>query len=157
MLDNMVGGGIAAGMDPLQTLVKEAYEEAGIAEHLARRAVPVAQLGICRVQREGIQYETVFAHDLVLPSTFVPRNQDGEVAEWRLVGIEELARILASSAPPDVMTADASLVCLDWLLRREHVPIDTPTGARLAAIRSARVRPAAPRGPITPPRAASPA
>ena len=38
LLDNLVGGGIAAGQEIATTVVKEAWEEAGIAESLARQA-----------------------------------------------------------------------------------------------------------------------
>ncbi len=35
---------------------------------------------------EGTQAEQIFVYDLPLPADFVPRNQDGEVAEHRLAG-----------------------------------------------------------------------
>ncbi len=138
MLDNLVGGGIASGMGVAETVVKEAFEEAGISANLAATAVRVSEIGICRTQPDGLQRERVFVHDLALPADFVPHNQDGEVCEWRAVGVEDLARILACNRPPDVMTADASLVCVDWLLRRGHVPPRSRAAARLAALRLGR-------------------
>lgn len=38
MMDTMVGGGITAGLQPLQVMMKEAHEEASIPEHLAKTA-----------------------------------------------------------------------------------------------------------------------
>jgi 8-oxo-dGTP pyrophosphatase MutT (NUDIX family) len=123
-LDNLVGGGIAADMDrtidvdPVRaTLVKEAWEEAGIPADLSRRAVPTGTVDIEREQPDGVQRETIFLHDLELPADFVPRNQDGEAVEHRLVTLDDAARLISNASGPDVVTADASLVVLDFLLR----------------------------------------
>ena len=40
MLDNLVGGGVTAGLTQFQVLVKEAWEEAGIPAELAQKATP---------------------------------------------------------------------------------------------------------------------
>ena len=44
MLDNLVGGGMSAGVAPLQTIVREAWEEAGIPEALARNAAAAGSI-----------------------------------------------------------------------------------------------------------------
>jgi len=44
-LDHIVAGGVGAGMTPLETLVKEAGEEAAIPPELAAQAVPVGGTG----------------------------------------------------------------------------------------------------------------
>ena len=79
-LDNLVAGGVAAGQSVAATVVKEAWEEAGIAAAVAALAQRAGAVRICRAQPDGLQRETIFVHDLWLPADFVPAGQDGEVA-----------------------------------------------------------------------------
>lgn len=116
-LDNLVGGGIAAERGIADTVVKEAWEEAGIDAPLAATAMPAGSLYVERLHPDGLQRETIFVHDLALPAHFVPANQDGEAIEHRLVTRAEAARLIAATAGPDVVTIDASVVVLDYLLR----------------------------------------
>jgi len=117
LLDNLVGGGIAAGASVAGTLVKEAWEEAGIDAATARGARPAGTLHVRRLQPDGLQHETIHVHDLWLPPEFMPDNQDGEAVEHRLVPLDAMAALLANADGPDVMTADATLVAVDALLR----------------------------------------
>ena len=116
-LDNLVGGGIAAGRGIVDTVVKEAWEEAGIDADLAATARPAGSLYVERMHADGLQRETIFVHDLALPAHFVPANQDGEAIEHRLVTLAEAARLIAATEGPDVVTVDASVVVLDFLRR----------------------------------------
>ena len=131
LLDNLVGGGIAAGSDAATTLVKEAWEEAGIAEPLSRRAQCAGSVDICRATFDGLQHETIYVHDLWLPADFAPANQDGEAVEHRLSAPEAVLAVLAT----DDITADASLVIVDFLIRHGHIPPDDPAFAVLDALR----------------------
>ena len=115
LLDNLVGGGMTAGVPPLQTLIREAWEEAGIPESLARQAVAAGTLEVLREVPEGVQSETIFAFELALPREFQPHNEDGEVAEFRRVPLAQVAEMLGCGAG---MTLDASLVALEFLARR---------------------------------------
>ncbi|MFO1314805.1 MAG: DUF4743 domain-containing protein [Burkholderiales bacterium] len=135
MLDNLVGGGIASGATVEGTVVKEAWEEAGMPAALAAGARRVATLGIHREQPDGLQWETIFAHDVWLPQTFVPANQDGEAVAHRRVTLAEAARLIALDHGEDEVTADASLVALDCLLRLGAGPAG---GARLRTLASLR-------------------
>lgn len=126
MLDNLVGGGIAAGATVGETLVKEAWEEAGIDAALASRAQPTGALRVRRMQPDGLQHETIHVHDLWLPRAFSPANQDGEVVEHRLVPLAEVPALLAHDEPPDALTADASLVALSALIRLGAIDADNP-------------------------------
>src|SRR5271166_171492 len=109
-LDNLVGGGIAAGTTVAETIVRESWEEAGIGEDLARRASCAGSVELCRDRPDGLQRETVYVHDLWLPADFVPANQDGEAVEHRLCAPGDILTLLAG----DDMTADASLVIVDF-------------------------------------------
>jgi 8-oxo-dGTP pyrophosphatase MutT (NUDIX family) len=135
MLDNLVGGGIAAGGTVAATMVKEAWEEAGIPGEVAAAATPAGEVLVCRAQADGLQRETIFTHDLWLPADFVPSNQDGEAAEHRLVSLADAAALVANDSGPDVATADASLVILDFLLRNAAVDPDTAAYHALDALR----------------------
>jgi len=136
-LDNLVGGGMAAGEEPDATLVREAWEEAGVPADVAANARRVATLHIERAVPDGFQRETIFAYDLPLPSDFVPANQDGEAVEHRCVGLDEVARLIARADGDDRMTVDASLVALDCLDRHGSVPADSGCARLLAASRRA--------------------
>ena len=122
LLDNLVGGGIAARASIAGTVVKEAWEEAGIPADVASAALPAGFVRIFREQPDGIHRETIHVHDLALAPGFDPANQDGEVAGYRLVDIEYLAELAGNATGDDVVTADAALVIADWLLRHGYVP-----------------------------------
>jgi hypothetical protein len=71
---------------------------------------------------EGLHNEIIFVHDIELPESFVPANQDGEVAEFTCMPIIELLRRLENT--PGEFTVDAALVALDCLIRRGVVGSD---------------------------------
>jgi 8-oxo-dGTP pyrophosphatase MutT (NUDIX family) len=109
-------------------LAKEAWEEAGIEAALARSATRGGTIRILREVAEGVQSETILVHDLVLPPDFQPRNQDGEVAEFRLAPAEE---VLALARDTEQFTLDAALVALDHFLRDAVI---SPTDPRYAGL-----------------------
>jgi 8-oxo-dGTP pyrophosphatase MutT (NUDIX family) len=131
LLDNLVGGGVAAGSDAAATLVKEAWEEAGLAKPLSRHAQCAGSVDICRATSDGLQRETICVYDLWLPADFAPANQDGEAVEHRLCAPEDVLAVLAT----DDITADASLVIVDFLIRHGHIPPGDPAFAALDALR----------------------
>jgi 8-oxo-dGTP pyrophosphatase MutT (NUDIX family) len=133
LLDNLVGGGIAAGASIADTLRREAWEEAGIAARLAGGATPAGVVEIRRDQPDGLQRETIYVHDLWLPADFIPANQDGEAVEHRLRAPDAVLDVIAT----DDVTADASLVIVDFLLRNGHVASSDPSFATLDALRRA--------------------
>lgn len=124
MLDNVVAGGIGWGFGIEATIVKECWEEAGIPEQIAARAVAGRTAHVLQSLPEGTQAEQIFIYDLALPPDFAPRNQDGEVGEHRLARIDEVARWIEEGA----LTVDASLATLDCLLRRRWIDEDACAG-----------------------------
>lgn len=121
MLDNLVGGGLTAGLSPQEVLVKEAWEEAGIPAELARRATFAARMSVLREVPEGVQSELIEAYDLELPEGFEPKNQDGEVSEFMLLAFAEVERL--------ELTFEAGLVAREFLSRRSARPGSAPAGA----------------------------
>jgi 8-oxo-dGTP pyrophosphatase MutT (NUDIX family) len=126
MLDNLIGGGMTAGLSIEQVLVKEAWEEAGVPAELARRATPGGKVELLREVAEGVQCETIHVYDLELPRDFAPQNQDGEVAELKLVSLDEARRLIDQT---DELTVDAALVALDYFSRRSARSASAPAGA----------------------------
>ncbi|MFL9964093.1 DUF4743 domain-containing protein [Paraburkholderia sediminicola] len=124
MLDNVVAGGIGWGFGIEATIIKECWEEAGIPEEIAARAVAGRTAHVLQSLPEGTQAEQIFIYDLALPADFAPRNQDGEVGEHRLARIDEVARWIEEGA----LTVDASLATLDCLLRRRWIDEDACEG-----------------------------
>jgi len=118
--DNLVGGGVPDGQSAQQALVREGWEEAGLqpAQMAAARAGSV--LCLQRDVAEGLQHEWLYAYDLALPDGLAPRNQDGEVAGFRCLPLDQ-ALALAAGAQ---MTVDAALVTLDFALRHALLPED---------------------------------
>jgi 8-oxo-dGTP pyrophosphatase MutT (NUDIX family) len=110
ILDNLVGGGVTAGLTRLQVLVKEAWEEAGISATLAQKATPGGTMSVLREVAEGVQSEIISIYDLELPEDFQPRNQDGEVSEFQLLAFESVKR--------ETLTYEAGLVARDYFNRR---------------------------------------
>ena len=126
MLDNLIGGGMTSGLSMEEVLVKEAWEEAGVAAEVARRATRGGTVELLREVPEGVQSEIIHVYDLELPRDFTPRNQDGEVAELKLVPLAEVRRLIEET---EELTVDAALVALDFFSRRSARPASAPAGA----------------------------
>jgi 8-oxo-dGTP pyrophosphatase MutT (NUDIX family) len=121
--DNLIGGGVPDGQTPLQTLHREAWEEAGLRPADLADLRPGRVIHLLRDIPEGLQREALHSFDLRLPPACVPHNQDGEVAGFELLPVPDaLAR-----ASGEGMTVDAALVLLDFALR--HHLIEAPAGA----------------------------
>ena len=119
LLDNLVGGRIPRGLSPFETLVKECFEEAGMAADLARTAKGAGVVRSKREVEEGLHHEIIFVHDIILPESFVPANKDGEVADFTCMPIAELLAQIEKKA--DIFSIDAALVILDCLIRRGYL------------------------------------
>ena len=130
--DNLVGGGVPDGQSPRQALVREGWEEAGLPPELMQGARAGSVVRLQRDIREGLQHEWLYAFDLQLPAGLSPQNQDGEVAGFECLPLDEALHIAAG----DTMTVDAALVTLDFALR--HALIPTPRRQRLEAALSER-------------------
>lgn len=133
LFDNLVGGGVGFGQTPREALVREAFEEAGLAAPEAAKALPGHVIGLARDIPEGYQQEWLYAFDLELPAGRTPVNQDAEVAGFHLMPVAEAATVAAGAT----MTVDAALVTLDFLLRHRCLPGGDIEAARMSAALSA--------------------
>jgi 8-oxo-dGTP pyrophosphatase MutT (NUDIX family) len=134
-LDNFVAGGVAQGQTPAAALVREAWEEAGLVpEQLAGRVRGSVVEVDCDVA-EGRQHEHIHVFDLALPGDFLPRNIDGEVAEHRLMPLDEAyARAAAGE-----LTTDAALATFDFAWRRGPIEPSLASEAQTQAFERLRI------------------
>lgn len=129
-LDNLVAGGISAGYDARETLLKEAAEEAGMPETLAGRARPAGAILYRMEQAEGLRDDVLFVYDLELPVDFVPRNTDGEFESFELVALGECLRRVVET---DEFKFNVNLVLIDLALRRGAIGPEHPDYLALVA------------------------
>ncbi len=130
MLDLVVGGGVPHGIPLADNLLKECAEEAGIAPALARRARPVSLTTMIIAAHEGLRIGVQFNYDLELPADFAPRNDDGEVSEFKLWSLAQLEQNLRTA---DDFMFDAALAKLDLLVRLGIVGPEDPDYLDLVA------------------------
>ena len=113
-LDNIAAGGIGRGYGVRETLVKEAWEEAGISAEMMQAAYPVGMVTYRMGSEIGLRNEGLFIYDIQLPFDFEPINQDGEVASFERWPLEKVIENLANHLD---FKFNASLVVIDYLLR----------------------------------------
>jgi len=113
-LDHIVAGGVSAGMDAFETLIKEAAEEASLPEALARRAEYRSEIVYATERDEGLRRDVLQCFDLELPADFVPRAGDGEVESFELWPIE---RVFETVRDTDAFKFNVNLVLIDLFQR----------------------------------------
>jgi 8-oxo-dGTP pyrophosphatase MutT (NUDIX family) len=130
-LDNVVAGGVPLGQTPFETLLREGWEEAGLPQAVLCQARAGSVLHLLHDCPHGLMRERLHVYDIVLPAGLQPVNQDGEVAEFRLMPVAEAFALAAGSE----MTVDAALATLDFALRHDLLAV--PDLAAWQALRSA--------------------
>jgi len=113
-VDNIVAGGIPAGLSAEETLVKEAAEEASLPPDLAARARPVGRVSYVMATAEGLRRDVLHCYDLDIPEGVVPRPGDGEVERFELW---PAARVLAAVRETDSVKFNVTLVLIHLFLR----------------------------------------
>lgn len=117
-LDNLVGGGISSGETPAASVCRESEEEAGLDGTLFPLIRPVSRLHSLRGVKRGVHNEILYVFDAVLPESFTPENQDGEVACFEKMDIPTLLDAMLSGD----MMHDAQMVTLDAFKRYGLIP-----------------------------------
>ncbi|MEO5372859.1 MAG: DUF4743 domain-containing protein [Alphaproteobacteria bacterium] len=120
-LDNIVAGGQPAGLSLTENLVKECAEEADIPRDLALRATPVGAITYCMEGERGLRPDCMFCYDIELPTDFVPRNTDGEMAEFMLWPVADVIETVRST---DTFKFNVNLVLIDFAIRHGFVTAD---------------------------------
>jgi hypothetical protein len=114
MLDQMVAGGQPAGIGRMENVIKESAEEANIPLNIAKNAERVSTLHYRGETHRGMSVDSLFNYDLWLPEDFIPENTDGEVEEFILMSLDEMAHITDSSTE---FKDNCNLVNIDLLIR----------------------------------------
>jgi len=114
LLDHIVAGHQPVGMTPSENVIKEAGEEAGIPEELARTAKARGAVSYRGQDEDGrLKNDVLFCFDLELSLDFVPRPVDGEVDSFELLSLDiVIDLILQGKFKPNVV-----LVIVDFLFR----------------------------------------
>ena len=118
-LDHVVAGGVPAGLSPMETLVKEAAEEAAIPAVLASQARHVGEVRYAMERPEGLRRDHLHCYDLELSPDFMPQAADGEVESFELWPIE---RAVAAVQDTDDFKFNVNLVLIDLFVRLGLVP-----------------------------------
>ncbi|MCF6188950.1 MAG: DUF4743 domain-containing protein [Cocleimonas sp.] len=114
-LDQMVAGGQPAGIGRLENVIKESAEEANIPKSIASTAELVSIIHYRGASSRGMSVDTLFNYDVYLPEDFIPENTDGEVDEFILMPLEEMAHLTETTTE---FKDNCNLVNIDLLLRR---------------------------------------
>lgn len=122
-LDHIAAGGQPIGLGLVENLVKEADEEAGIPEPIARRARSAGSISFLTENRYGIDNGVIFSYDLELPADFLPQSRDGEVASFELWPVD---RVMERLATTDDFVFDSALISIDFLMRHGFIAPDDP-------------------------------
>ena len=122
-LDQLVAGGQPAHLGLFENLIKECAEEAGIAAPLARCARSTGLVSYAHDSSRGYRPDVIYTFDLELPADFEPVNTDGEVAEFRLCPVEEVAELVRDTQR---FKPNCALVVIDFLVRHGVVCAEQP-------------------------------
>jgi 8-oxo-dGTP pyrophosphatase MutT (NUDIX family) len=128
MLDNTVAGGLMTGENPFECIVREADEEASLPANIMRRLARfvgmVTYIYITDERAGGetgqIYPETQWVYDVELPPDVRPRPNDGEVAEFALMTVDEVSEELAKGH----FKPNCGLVLVDFFVRHGIITRD---------------------------------
>ncbi|KAI2622847.1 hypothetical protein GGS21DRAFT_534360 [Xylaria nigripes] len=130
MLDVTVAGGITAGFTALETIIKEAGEEASLSPNLVRTRVQstgvLTYVGSTDTSHSG-KFESgllcpsiIYTHDIELPEDVVPKPHDGEVEGYTLMNIVDVQAALLN----DEFKPDSAIVIIDFFIRHGIINAD---------------------------------
>lgn len=128
--DHLIAGGLPSGMSPNENLIKEAEEEAGLPQEIARRAVAAGHVSYAFVDRsDRLRPDTLLVYDLELPADLEPHNQDGEVERFELWPLQRVAERVSDTL---TFKRNCNLVIIDFLVRHGAItPEATPEYHRI--------------------------
>jgi len=122
-LDHLAAGGLAAGMSTSEAVIRECREEANVPKTLSAQARPAGLVSYHRAKGMDSGQVVLFVYDLELPATFVPENNDGEVAEFYLWPVEQVIEVVTQTQE---FKTNCNLVIMDWLVRHGYLCPEDP-------------------------------
>jgi 8-oxo-dGTP pyrophosphatase MutT (NUDIX family) len=129
-LDNLIAGGVPSGLSPMQTLLKEAAEEASMPAALAAQARQVSRISYRMFDGPGIRRDVLHCFDLDVPADFTPVPADDEVERFELWPV---ARVLRRVRETSDVKFNVNLVLIDLFLREGLVDPASEEARRLRA------------------------
>ncbi|KAI8824442.1 uncharacterized protein EV422DRAFT_320762 [Fimicolochytrium jonesii] len=115
MLDNLVGGGLAAGVHPYKNIIKECHEEAGLDPATVKaglRSVGAISFFLDDAKRGWVP-DTEYVYDMELSTHFAPRAVDGEVQAFYLMDLDTVQAHLHRGE----FMPESGLVIIEFLIR----------------------------------------
>ncbi len=117
MLDNSVGGALGSSEKPLNGIIREIAEEAGISESYTRANLvqcDVLSYSMSKTSfgKPACQHNNLYAYEMEWPPNLAPKVTDGEVGQFHLMSLESVREHLLRRAflPTGTMTWIAYLV-----------------------------------------------
>jgi 8-oxo-dGTP pyrophosphatase MutT (NUDIX family) len=120
-LDNMVAGGLPHDISLRQNIIKECQEEASIPAELLLSLQAVGSISYCVETDRGLKPDCLFCYDLELPESFQPVCQDGEVDEFFLLPLHEVASLVRET---NEFKPNCDLTIIDFLIRHGFIQPD---------------------------------
>ncbi len=117
-LDHLVAGGLPYGVGLRENLQKECYEEAGMDLKTAMKAKSTGFISYRHEYTLGGKRDIIYCYDLQLPPDFIPKCTDGEVEEFYLMDIKEVADIVKRGRE---FKQNCNLVIIDFLIRHGYI------------------------------------
>ncbi len=121
-LDQIVAGGQPADISPLENVIKEAEEEAGIPRFMAETAQAVGAISYM-VDWQGLHRDEMFVFDLELPLDFMPKPVDGEVESFALMPVKDVMDLVEHT---EEFKDNCALVLMDFFIRHGLLTPDNP-------------------------------
>ena len=98
----------------VENLIKECAEEAAIPAEIAQKARPVGSISYRHKEDNCVKPDVMFVFDLELPPDFNPVNNDGEVAEFKLLPAQEVMSITSDTT---AFKFNCAAVNIDFFIR----------------------------------------
>ncbi len=114
-LDHLAAGGVPAGLTPAETLAKEAAEECGLTASEIATAREVGTIRYAMQRPEGLRRDMLRCYDILLPASWQPVANDGEVEAFELWPLERVFRAVRDT---DDFKFNVNLVLIDLFGRR---------------------------------------
>lgn len=122
--DVLVGGGISGGLTPMETLLKESGEEAGISKEIICKS---KFSGVICYERDDescyVERGVMFSYDLLLHEGFKPTPVDGEVDSFELWPVH---RVISEIENTDKFKDNCNLIIIDFLIRQGVIDSNYP-------------------------------
>ncbi|KAJ3573334.1 hypothetical protein NPX13_g4737 [Xylaria arbuscula] len=127
-LDSTVAGGISAQDTPLETIIREANEEASLPSNLTRQHVrPAGVLTYISILEQGqgevgglVKPDMVHVYDLELAENVIPKPHDDEVKEFYLMTVDGVKAALLRNE----FKTNSAAVMIDFFIRHGVISAD---------------------------------